>query len=222
MCSVALGKDGQCLQSLNINDGYSHAEKLAPFAAEVLSNNGIKAGDLDAVSISKGPGSYTGLRIGVSLAKGVCFAAQKPLIAVETLQLMCLHSSVRTQVNFYKDTLLCPMLDARRMEVYTALFDVGLKFISPVEALILEEHRFESWLDKELILFFGPGADKFKGIMKNPSAHFIDDVWPQAENMVGLSELRFADGKFENLAYFEPYYLKEFMSTSKPIDKTQS
>jgi tRNA threonylcarbamoyladenosine biosynthesis protein TsaB len=214
MCSVGIGVDGKCIDFLEINDGYSHAEKLAPFVDELLRKNSITIATVDAVAVGKGPGSYTGLRIGVSLAKGLCFAHNKPLIAVSTLQMMCLHPAVREQLNFFKDMLLCPMLDARRMEVYTAIYDVGLMPLMETEAKILEEDSYSEWLNKELVLFFGNGAEKFKSLTPHSSAKFVDEVWPSAQYMTGLSQMKFEQSEFEDLAYFEPYYLKEFMGTA--------
>lgn len=212
-CSVALSRDGLLLDMEEVNDGYTHAEKLAPFVNDLLQRNGLEPGALDAVAVSMGPGSYTGLRIGVALAKGLCFALSKPLIAVPTLQLMCLHPGVREQLNFYKDLLLCPMLDARRMEVYTAVYDIGLLPVVDVHAKVLDAGSFSDLLEKEGVLFFGPGAEKFKGVTTHASAYFAEDVWPSARQMASLAEMRFTQQQFENLAYFEPFYLKEFHST---------
>lgn len=214
MCSVALGRDGECVDLLELNDGYSHAEKLAPFVHELLGKHELKATDLDAIAVSKGPGSYTGLRIGVSLAKGLCYSLSKPLIAVPTLETMCLHPAVRKEVNHYKDLLLCPMLDARRMEVYTAVYDIGLLRLEEVNAKILDTDSFSEFLEKEGVLFFGPGSDKFRDVVQSDSAYFADDVWPSAREMCGLSEGRFEAEAFEDVAYFEPFYLKEFMATT--------
>jgi tRNA threonylcarbamoyladenosine biosynthesis protein TsaB len=214
MCSVSLGRNGECFDSRDLNEGYSHAEKLAPFIAELLSSNNLEAAQLDAVAISAGPGSYTGLRIGHSMAKGLCFSISKPLISVPTLQLMCLNKEVRAKVNFYKDVLLCPMLDARRMEVYTCTYDIGLKEVSKTQALILDENSFQSELSKEAVLFFGPGSEKVKTVVDSKSAYYIDDVWPSAEDMCLLSQTKFEAQEFEDAAYLEPFYLKEFLATT--------
>lgn len=218
MCSVALGRDGKLLDAEEVNEDYSHAEKLAPFADLLLRRNDIAPDELDAVAVSKGPGSYTGLRIGVSLAKGLCFGLSKPLIAVPTLQFMCLHPRVREQLNFYKDLLLCPMLDARRMEVYTAVYDAGLMPVVETHPKVLDNQSFAHLLEKEAMLFFGPGAEKFRMVVSHPGAMFVEGVWPSARQMVPLSEMRFSQGAFEDVAYFEPFYLKEFMSTQPRKD----
>lgn len=218
MCSVALAKDGQCVSERAINDGYSHAEQLAPFVDELLKENNIAAADLSAVAVGEGPGSYTGLRIGVSLAKGICFSANIPLIVVNSLELMCWHPAVRKELNLIKDALLAPMLDARRMEVYTAIYDVGLKAKLPVQPMILDEQSYASFLSEEAVLFFGNGAEKFQSISASPSARFIPDVWPVAAHMSALAFKRFEEAQFADLAYFEPAYLKPFQATkAKPL-----
>lgn len=214
MCSVSIAIDGQSKYSRSINEGYSHAEKLAVFVDEVIMESGHEARQLDAIAISKGPGSYTGLRIGVSLAKGLAYSLSKPLIAVPTLQIMCLHPEVKKLVNHYKDLLLCPMLDARRMEVYTAIFDVGLLEVMEVQPMILDEQSFQDILSKEGVLFFGSGSDKFKEVVTNESAYFAEDVWPQASEMARLSQMKYDQNEFEDVAYFEPFYLKEFQGTT--------
>lgn len=214
MCSVALGRDGECIDQLELNEGYSHAEKLAPFVDELLNKHRLPAVALDAIAVSKGPGSYTGLRIGVSLAKGLCYALSKPLIAVPTLQIMCLHPAVRKELNLRKNLLLCPMLDARRMEVYTAVYDIGLQFLEEVSAKVLDEQSYAEYLKKEGMLFFGPGSDKFKEVVKSENAYFADDVWPSAREMCGFAETKFQASDVEDVAYFEPFYLKEFMATT--------
>ncbi len=213
MCSVALGKDGECVELAELNEGYSHAEQLAPFVDQVLAKHDVKPETLDAIAVSKGPGSYTGLRIGVSLAKGLAYGLGKPLLAVPTLQHMCLNQQVRKELNYLKDALLCPMLDARRMEVFTAVYDFGLVLVQEVHAHILEPDSFEGLLAKEGIIFFGNGSQKFKEITPASSAYFVEDVWPSAADMVPLAEQRFKDACYEDVAYFEPFYLKDFIGT---------
>lgn len=213
MCSVALGLDGECIALEEVNEGYSHAEKLAPFVDLVLKSAGRSVQELDAISVSKGPGSYTGLRIGVSLAKGLCFGLEKPLIAIPTLQHLCLNEAVRKELNYLKDALLCPMLDARRMEVYTAVYDVGLLAVKEVHALVLEPDSFQDLLEREGLIFFGNGSQKFQEIVESKSAYFVENVWPSAANMVALSEQKFNLGQVEDVAYFEPFYLKDFIAT---------
>lgn len=214
VCSVALARDGEVSVHREVNDGYSHAEYLAVFVDEVLKEAKVSLNDLDAIAVSRGPGSYTGLRIGVSLAKGLCYGSGKPLIAVDTLQQMCLHPNVRKEIDFLKDPMLCPMLDARRMEVYCAMYDIGLKQVRPFEAVVLDEGSFEKEMSEDGVLFFGNGSDKFNGVTKNPSAYFAKDVWPSALQMAPLAEIKCSAGEFEDVAYFEPFYLKAFQGTT--------
>ena len=214
VCSVALAQDGEVLHYLEINNGYAHAEKLAVFVDEILKKGAVETKDLDAIAVSRGPGSYTGLRIGVSLAKGLCYGSGKPLIAVDTLQQMCLHPAVQKELNYLKDPMLCPMLDARRMEVFTAVYDIGLKPIRSFEALVLEEDSFSEELSQDGMLFFGNGSDKFKDVVKSESAYFVQDVWPSSLQMAPLAEIDFQRSAFVDVAYFEPFYLKEFQGTT--------
>jgi tRNA threonylcarbamoyladenosine biosynthesis protein TsaB len=214
VCSVAISRNGEVLVWRELNDGYSHAEKLAVFVHEVLAESEVKMAELDAIAVSRGPGSYTGLRIGVSLAKGLCYGVKKPLIAVDTLQQMCLHPGVQSELQILKDPILVPMLDARRMEVYTASYDVGLKNVRSFEALVLDEDSFADELTRVGVLFFGNGSDKFKSIVKSSSAYFADDVWPSAKQMAPLAEIAYQQARFEDVAYFEPFYLKAFQATT--------
>jgi len=214
MCSVAIGRDGEVDAWREVNDGYTHAERLAPFVNEVLQEAGLQVADLDAIAVSKGPGSYTGLRIGTSLAKGLCFASGKPLIAIDTLQQMCLHPAVQKELVYLKDPHLCPMIDARRMEVYAALFDVGLKNLMHPQPVILDEHSFADELKEDAVLFFGNGAHKFNGVTPSNSAYFVEDVWPSALQMVPLAQMSFDQKEWVDPAYFEPSYLKPFQATT--------
>ncbi len=214
MCSAALAVDGEVLAHKELNDGYSHAERLAPFVDELLREQDWQVADLDAIAVSKGPGSYTGLRIGVSLAKGLAFAANKPLIAVDTLEQMCLHPLVQKELEYLKDPLLCPMLDARRMEVYAAVYDIGLMPQAETKPVILDDTSFETYLEKDAVLFFGNGSDKFKDVVHSPSAYFVADVWPDARQMAPLAQMAFDADRFEDLAYFEPNYVKPFQGTT--------
>jgi tRNA threonylcarbamoyladenosine biosynthesis protein TsaB len=214
MCSVALGKDGVCFDMEEVNDGYSHAEKLAVFADELLKRNNLSPSDLDAIAVSKGPGSYTGLRIGVSLAKGLCFGADKPLIAIDTLQEMCFNSSVQEAIASMDNPMLCPMLDARRLEVYTALFDQNNDPITDVSPMILDETSFAEELQNHSIVFFGNGSEKFQSLCLAENSRFLNDIWPSASQMTLLSEKAYLEESYEDVAYFEPFYLKEFQATT--------
>lgn len=166
----------------------------------------------DAVSVSAGPGSYTGLRIGVSTAKGLCYGYDIPLIAVDTLKII--SKNALTGITEKKDVLLCPMIDARRMEVYTALYNTDLEVIRPVSAEIISENSFAEILEEKTIYFFGNGSGKCKSIITHPNARFLDNAVPLAENMMQLAEHKFSQKEFVDTAYFEPFYLKEFQATT--------
>ena len=212
VCSVALSKDGGIEFHKEAYEGLSHAKNLAVFVEEAFSFAKKKNWDIDAVAVSCGPGSYTGLRIGVSEAKGLCFGLNKPLIALNTLQI--LTCSVIFKVNFPEDALFCPMIDARRMEVYSAIYDLGLNEIKPISADIIDENSYLEYLDKNVIYFFGDGAAKCEAIIKHPNARFIQSVLPVAFDMVALAELAYRKEDFKDVAYFEPFYLKEFVATT--------
>jgi len=207
MCSVALSENGKILAIKEINNGYTHAENVTVFINEVSEKANKKLTEIDAVAISKGPGSYTGLRIGVATAKGLCYALNKPLIAINTLEAMAFG-----QLQKEENALYCPMIDARRMEVYCALFDTKNNFITDTSAEIISENSFAEFLERHKIYFFGDGAAKCKATLsQHKNAIFIDDIFPIAQNMICLAQDAFEKKQFENLAYFEPYYLKEFV-----------
>lgn len=225
VCSVALAKDGDLISYKEQNEGYTHAENLTLFIEEVLNKSGHTFKDIDAIAVSKGPGSYTGLRIGVSTAKGLCFALDKPLISINTLKSLSLPLS-KGEGNVLKKNnsekfLLCPMLDARRMEVYSAIYDFQLNTIKETSAEIIDEQFVEKTLstlgrEGEGLLFFGDGAAKCKDVLsKNENVVFIDNAFPSAKNMISLSEQAFANKQFEDVAYFEPFYLKDFVAGKK-------
>jgi tRNA threonylcarbamoyladenosine biosynthesis protein TsaB len=211
VCSVALARDGKLLSIRESGGGYTHAENITVFINEIVSEAEISLNDIDAVSVSKGPGSYTGLRIGVSTAKGLCFALNKPLLAINTL--LSLANNFQTS-NLKPQTpnLLCPMLDARRMEVYCAVYDSALYEVMPTAAVIIDENSFAEILKTNAVYFFGNGALKCKPVVQHQNAVFVEDVSPSAAAMVSLSEKLFAENKFENTAYFEPFYLKDFVA----------
>ncbi len=211
-CSVAVSQDGQCIFQQEERRGPSHATLLGVFVDEALSFADSHAIPLDAVAVSCGPGSYTGLRIGVSMAKGVCYGRDLPLIGIPTLQVLCVpvllyHDEVED------DALLCPMIDARRMEVYAALYDRALRTVRPTAADIVDEHTYADYLDRHPVYFFGDGAEKCRErLALHPNARFISGVYPQASQMFPLAERAMAEGRFEDVAYFEPFYLKEFVA----------
>ncbi|WP_158827818.1 tRNA (adenosine(37)-N6)-threonylcarbamoyltransferase complex dimerization subunit type 1 TsaB [Mucilaginibacter lacusdianchii] len=212
-CSVALTDNGQLLAHKELNERNIHAEVITVFIEDVLKAAGKSYAQLDAVAVSSGPGSYTGLRIGVSTAKGLCFALDKPLIAVETLQAMADGMAAQ---NADSDILLCPMIDARRMEVYTAIFDATGKRIRPTSAEIIDENSFSDLLAEHKILFFGDGAEKCKAVLQgNPNANFATDFVNSARYITTGAVAKFKNSDFEDVAYFEPFYLKDFIAGKK-------
>ena len=217
VCSVALSMDAEVLFEKTSFDGPSHAALLGVFVEEALSvlkEKGRKAPD--AVAVSSGPGSYTGLRIGVSVAKGLCFGFGIPLISIPTLDIMAATAYSKGDSRIVPaggGCLYCAMLDARRMEVYAAIYDSTLVPVRLAAADIVDAGTYASYLEKGKVCFFGNGASKCKPVITSPNAIFIEDIHPLAVNMIPLSEQAFAAGKFEDSAYFEPFYLKEFQAT---------
>ena len=210
VCSVAVSEDGQVIFDQEDHSGPNHAERLGTMIDEALSFTDNHAIPFDAVAVSCGPGSYTGLRIGVSMAKGVCYGRDLKLIAVPTLELLCVPILLREIPE--KDALLCPMLDARRMEVYAGIYDRGLKSIRPIQADIVEEETYKEFLDEHPVYFFGNGAQKCQAAINHPNAHFIKNIEPLAKWMQPLAEKRFLNEQFEDVAYFVPFYLKDFVA----------
>ena len=208
-CSVAISKNGEqlCLCEEN-DDNYGHSEKLHQFVNWALEGAAITLKDLDAVCVSKGPGSYTGLRIGVSAAKGLCFGLNIPLLSLNSLEIL---AQSKKDEDF---DLIIPMIDARRMEVYTAVFDGSGKQLSEIEAKILDENSFQEFANKK-IAFVGDGVEKSKKIFNLPNATYFTDFHPSAKFMIQSAEEKFNQKSFEDVAYFEPFYLKEFMIQKK-------
>lgn len=219
VCSVAVSEDAQVIFEQENRDGQSHATLLAPFVRDALSFADSHAIPLDAVAVSSGPGSYTGLRIGVSEAKGVAYGLNVPLIEVPTLKLMCVplllyrEDIISPSSEKLGEVLLCPMIDARRMEVYAAVYNRALRPVREVQADIVTEDTYKELLDKHIIYFFGNGSAKCKEVIRHPNARFIDDIVPLAKHMAPLAEMAHARGEFVDTAYFEPFYLKEFQAT---------
>jgi len=204
-CSVSISKEGKTIALKELNDGnYSHAEKLHELIEQVVLEAKISLSDLKAIAVSKGPGSYTGLRIGVSAAKGLCFALDVPLISTNTLQSLALSVSIDKG---YK----IPLLDARRMEVYSQVFSEKNEKMREVTADIIDSDSFSEFLNAEKIYFFGDGAEKCKGIITHKNAVFIDDKFPSSKEMSAISYEKYLNNDFEDVAYFEPFYLKEFL-----------
>lgn len=211
VCSVAVSQDGLCVFEREDREGPNHAVKSGVFIDEALSHIDSQLLTLDAVAVSGGPGSYTGLRIGVSTAKGVCFGRDARLISVPTLEVLCVPVLLQEKVR-EDNALLCPMLDARRMEVYAALFDRSLREVRPTQADIVDGDTYRAFLDERPVYFFGNGAAKCVEVIDHPNARFIEGVVPLARWMFPLAERRFFDQKFEDVAYFEPFYLKDFVA----------
>lgn len=197
-----------------LNERNIHAEVITVFIEELFNAAGKTYQNLDAVAVSSGPGSYTGLRIGVSTAKGLCFALDKPLIGVETMQAMA--DGMAAKLTADSTTLLCPMIDARRMEVYTALFDVKGNRIKPTSAEIIDEHSLADVLKDHQVLFFGDGAEKCKEFLgRYPNARFDGDFINSATHLAATAQQKFDAAAFEDIAYFEPFYLKDFIAGKK-------
>ena len=211
VCSVAVSQDGACIFDKEDHSGPNHAERLGAFVDEALSFIDNHAIPLDAVAVSCGPGSYTGLRIGVSMAKGICYGRDVKLLAVPTLELLCVPVLLREMVTD-DDALLCPMLDARRMEVYAQLFTRSLREVRPIQADVVDADTYREYLDKHPVYFFGNGAMKSKEAIDHPNAHFIEGIEALAKNMLPLAERRMAREEFEDVAYFVPFYLKDFVA----------
>ncbi len=214
-CSVALHKDGKLLTSAFVEEPQAHAGKLGFLIEKVLNESDTPPQSLQAIAVASGPGSYTGLRIGVSTAKGLCYALDIPLIAVNTLQLMAYQASQ----NISKEVLLCPMIDARRMEVYSLLVDSTLTILEPIKAEIIDEQSYSQLLSNHRIAFFGNGAGKCKGVIASPNALFIEGVAPSAISLGEMASRKFEKMEVEDLIHFEPFYLKEFQvkKSTKPL-----
>ncbi|MDE6688549.1 MAG: tRNA (adenosine(37)-N6)-threonylcarbamoyltransferase complex dimerization subunit type 1 TsaB [Prevotella sp.] len=211
VCSVAVSEDSQVIFQQEDHSGPNHAERLGTMVDEALSFTDNHAIPFDAVAVSCGPGSYTGLRIGVSMAKGICFGRNLKLIAVPTLELLCVPILLRETVQ-EDDALLCPMIDARRMEVYAGIYDRALKPIRPVGADIVDGNTYKSWLDEHPVYFFGNGAAKCMDAINHPNAHLIEGIEPLAKWMQPLAERRLLNDATEDVAYFVPFYLKDFVA----------
>lgn len=204
-CSVSLANNGEILAIKELNNGnYSHAEVLHPFINEILKESGFSTSQIDAVAVSKGPGSYTGLRIGVSAAKGFCFAFEKPLISFDTLTSLSHAISI-------DEGFIVPMIDARRMEVYSAVFDASNRRVREIRAEIIDENSFSEYLEKGKVYFLGDGSQKCKEVIHHANAFFVDDKFPSAKEMAKLSYEKYKKSDIEDVAYFEPFYLKDFV-----------
>ncbi|MDE7338126.1 MAG: tRNA (adenosine(37)-N6)-threonylcarbamoyltransferase complex dimerization subunit type 1 TsaB, partial [Bacteroidales bacterium] len=211
-CSVALSREESLFERQSCA-GNDHAAKIAVFIDEVLREAALRPEDLDAVAVGKGPGSYTGLRIGVATAKGLAYALQKPLLSVSPLQAMAWEavSRLRKTGDVPADALFCPMTDAGRMEVYSAFYNLALDEVRGVQADIVEAGYYDEYLAEHPVYFFGNGAGKCKAVLGVAAhARFIDNITPDARSMAALAQQAFQEGRFEDTAYFEPFYLKDF------------
>jgi tRNA threonylcarbamoyladenosine biosynthesis protein TsaB len=204
-CSVSIAEKGEILAIKELNNGnYSHAEVLHPFILDVLKEANLTSNRIDAVAVSKGPGSYTGLRIGVSAAKGLCFALDKPLISIDTLTSLSFSITI-------EEGIIVPMLDARRLEVYASVFNEKHQKIREIKAEIIDENSFCEYLERSKVYFLGDGSQKCKEIITHKNAIFIDAKFPSAQEMAKLSYEKYKISDIENVAYFEPFYLKDFI-----------
>lgn len=210
VCSLTVSQDGADIFTREDHTGPNHAVKLGEFVDEGLSFADSHAIPVDAVAVSRGPGSYTGLRIGASMAKGICYGRDAKLIAVPTLELLCVPVLLHHELE--DNALLCPMLDARRMEVYAALYDRSLKEARKVQADIVDADTYKAFLDERPVYFFGNGAEKCMETINHPNAHLIKGIEPLSKFMYPLAEKRIAEEKYEDVAYFVPFYLKDFVA----------
>ncbi len=217
-CSVALSSDSTLLGMRESRDEKSHSSHLVPFIDELLRENQLEASGLDAVAVCKGPGSYTGLRIGVSTAKGIAYGGGIPLIGIGTLDSMVSgilqHPEASKTIEMNADTLLCPMIDARRMEVYTALYLSSGKILEKVSARIIDMESYHERLENGKVVFFGNGAGKCREIIRHSNAVFLDDFEASAAYMISKAEKAWHENRFEDIAYFEPFYLKDFIAVA--------
>jgi len=210
VCSVAVSEDSHVIFQQEDHSGPNHAERLGSMVDEALSFTDNHAIPFDAVAVSCGPGSYTGLRIGVSMAKGICYGRNLKLIAVPTLELMCVPVLLREMVE--ENALLCPMIDARRMEVYAGIYDRALHEVRPVGADVVDAETYKQWLDERPVYFFGNGAAKCMETINHPNAQLIEGIEPLAKWMQPLAERRLLNEQTEDVAYFEPFYLKDYVA----------
>ena len=215
VCSVALARDGQVLAERRSSEPNAHSSRMPLFVSQLFADTGLSASQLDAVCVSSGPGSYTGLRIGVSSAKGFCYALQRPLLSVPTLMSMA-NLYFRTHADY--DGWVCPMLDARRMECYTALFDRSLQQLRPTGADVIEDNIYRQYLDRHVVTFIGDGAAKTQPVLAaHPNARFDSSFAVSAEGMADLAEAKLSRGETVDVAYFEPFYLKDFVAKKSVV-----
>ena len=222
VCSAAVCKDGKLVAQQICREGANHARLLPTFLESLVQSLGLTRDSLDAVSLSAGPGSYTGLRIGTSTAKGLCFGWQLPLVVVPTLEVLCEAARENTEYRVQNTDLLCPMIDARRMEVYTALYDAEGKPLTDVKAVVVDEafsHQ-PSAISHQRIVYFGDGAAKCQEVLRGEGWQFVDGIVPEAQYMGRLAERLMVEGRVlrgNEIAYYEPFYLKEFVAAQSHV-----
>ena len=217
ICSVGLVQNGELISLRESDSGRDHAKKVAVYVDELLEQNNLQPEELDAVAVGEGPGSYTGLRIGVSFAKGLCYGVGKPLIAVSSLASLTAvamedYEAGILDIDNWDNSLLCPMIDARRMEVYSAIYDRALRPVRDIQADVVDADTYRQYLDSHPVYFFGNGAEKCMDVIAHPNAHLIKDIEPLAKNMFPLAEKKLMAGETEDVAYFVPFYLKDFVA----------
>ncbi len=216
VCSVAIAENGVVTDLREDQSGMNHSRLLTVFIDELLKENTLSMSNFDAVAVSRGPGSYTGLRIGVSAAKGLCYGAGIPLITICPLKAMAsafVQNATKQNIKLHQTDQLVPMIDARRMEVYRAIYSVNMENIADVEAVIVDENTFADALSERNLFFFGNGAEKCKAIIQSDNAIFVENIIASAGNMATLAEECFQKKEFADVAYFEPFYLKDFIAT---------
>ncbi|PIE86115.1 MAG: tRNA (adenosine(37)-N6)-threonylcarbamoyltransferase complex dimerization subunit type 1 TsaB [Bacteroidia bacterium] len=219
VCSVSIGNGGKLTDFEEAEGQKTHASQLTVFIDKLLKRNRLKIQDFDALAVSKGPGSYTGLRIGVSTVKGIAYAANLPVLAINTLDAM-VSGFVKTALQMKWETknhIICPLLDARRMEVYACMRDFQMNEIMETQAIVIDENTFSKLLQQKKIYFVGNATEKVSTVLQHKNAIFISDFLPSAKHLVGISETAFMNKQFVDVAYFEPFYLKDFVAT-KPRD----
>lgn len=216
VCSVTLARNGSVICSRENLEGQNHAMLLSVYIKEIFEETNLDTDHLDAVAVSGGPGSYTGLRIGVSVAKGICYGSKLPLISITSLEAMADYV-IQNCANIYpfetNEILFCPMIDARRMEVYTSFYDRSGKLVRGIQADIIDHQSYFEYLEYNKVLFFGNGASKCREAISHPNSIFIPDIIASSSHMVPLAERDFLSGNFADVAYYEPFYLKDFVAT---------
>ncbi|WP_126244580.1 tRNA (adenosine(37)-N6)-threonylcarbamoyltransferase complex dimerization subunit type 1 TsaB [Chitinophaga rhizosphaerae] len=210
--SVCLARNGQVVETIHNTDQREHAATITRNIGELMKRHGVAHTDIDAIAVSAGPGSYTGLRVGTATAKGLCYTWKKPLIAISTLQMMAAGMQAQRPS---EDVLYAPMIDARRMEVFTAVFDQNLEALLPPQAMVLEPHSLDNFIAQKTVIFFGDGAPKWRQLLGEPTNTLFPSYEISAGHMVGLAAKAFADKDFQDVAYFAPHYLKAFFHPGK-------